>query len=100
MGKAFNEARLDRIAATARHNDRNRLGCIHGRPDRQLSSRYHNDINLETHQLGGKLGESIKLSLRVSVLDDDALFFCVTMLAQPLPDSLGAGNVSSWVGPR
>ena len=32
-GKAFNEACLDRIAPTARHNDGNRLGRILGRPD-------------------------------------------------------------------
>ena len=49
---------LDRIAPTAHHNDGNRLGRILGRQDRPGPSCYHDDINLETHQLGRKLRET------------------------------------------
>ena len=50
LGKAFNQAGLDRIGAQARHNDGNRLGRILGRPGLPGPSCYHDDINLETHQ--------------------------------------------------
>ena len=80
-GKAFNYACLDRIGPTARHNDGNRLGRILGCPDRRDPSCYHDDINLETHQLGGKLGGSIGFPLRIAVLGCDVLSFYVTKLA-------------------
>ena len=70
----------------ARHNDGNRLGRILGRLDRRLRSCYHDDINLETHQLGRKLREPIELPLRISVLDGDVLSFYVTKLAQSQPE--------------
>ncbi len=66
----------------ARHNDGNRLGCILGRLDRHVSCRYHDDINLQTHQLGRKLRGPIDLPLRISVLDGDVLSFYVAKLAQ------------------
>ena len=80
----------------ARHNDGNRLGRILGRLDRRVPSRYHDDINLETHQLGRKLREPIALPLRISVLDGDVLSFYVAKLAQSQPNCLGAGGLSSW----
>ena len=55
MGKAFNKTCLDRVGPSARHNDGNRLGRIHGRPDHPAPSCYHDDFNLETDQLGRKL---------------------------------------------
>ena len=81
-GKAFNQACLDRIEPSAHHNDGNRLGRILGRPDAPDPSCYHDDINLETHQLGRKLRKPIELSLRIAVLDDDVLSFYVAKLAQ------------------
>ena len=48
----------------------------------RIPSCYHDDINLETHQLGRKLREPIALPLRISVLDGDVLSFYVTKLAQ------------------
>jgi hypothetical protein len=48
----------------------------------------HDDINLETHQLGRKLREPIDLSLRISVLDGDVLSFYVATLAQSEPNCL------------
>ena len=49
----------------------------------------HDDINLETHQLGRKLREPIALPLRISVLDSDVLSFYVAKLAQSQPKCLG-----------
>ena len=55
---------------------------------------YHDDINLETHQLGGKLREPIGLPLRISVLDGDVLSFYVAKLAQSQPNCLGTGGLT------
>ena len=57
---------------------------------------YHDDINLETHQLGRKLRNPIALPLRISVLDGDVLSFYVTKLAQCLPNCFGTGELTSW----
>ena len=48
----------------------------------RVPSCYHDDINLETHQLGRKLRSPIALPLRISVLDGDVLSFYVAKLAQ------------------
>ena len=63
----------------------------------RVPSCYHDDINLETHQLGRKLREPIALTLRVSVLDGDVLSFYVATLAQSQPNSLGTGGITSCV---
>src|SRR5262249_8280323 len=52
---------LDRIDPSAHHNDWNRLGRILSRQDRSVSC-YHDDINLEMHQLSRKRREPIELS--------------------------------------
>ncbi len=57
------------------------------------------DINLETHQLGGKLREPIELPLRISVLGGDVLSFYVATLAQSQPNCLGTGGVTSRIDP-
>ena len=54
----------------------------------ESSSCYHDDINLETHQLGRKLREPINLPLRISVLDGDVLSFYIATLAQSQPNCL------------
>ena len=61
---------------------------------------YHDDINLETHQLGRKLRKPIALPLRISVLDGDVLSFYVAKLAQSQPNCLGTGGLTSWIGRR
>ena len=66
----------------------------------RAASCYHDDINLETHQLGRKLREPIELSLRISVLDGDVLSFYVAKLAQSQPNCLGTGGLTSWIGIR
>ena len=63
-----------------------------------VPSCYHDDINLETHQLGRKLREPIELPLRISVLDGDVLSFYVAKLAQSQPNCLGTGGLTSWIG--
>ena len=60
----------------------------------RLPSCYHDDINLETHQLGRKLRVPIALPLRISVLDGDVLSFDVATLAQSQPNSLGTGGLT------
>ena len=97
---AFNNACLDRIGPSARHNDGNRLGRIHGRPDRYIPSCYHDDINLQTHKFSRKLGEPIKLPLRISVLDGDVLAFYVAQRAQSQPNRLGTGGFIRWIEQR
>ena len=64
----------------------------------RVPSCYHDDINLETHQLGRKLREPIALPLRISVLDGDVLSFYVATLAQSQPNCLGTGGLTSWIG--
>ena len=61
---------------------------------------YHDDINLETDQLGRKLRGPIDLFLRISVLDGDVLSFYVAKLAQSPPNCLGTGGLTSWIGRR
>ena len=61
---------------------------------RRVPSCYHDDINLETHQLGRKLREPIALPLRISVLDGDVLSFYVATLAQSQPNCLGTGGLT------
>ena len=80
-GEAFHVACPDRVEPRAHHNDGNRLSCILGRLDCHVPCRYHDDINLETHQLGRKLRVPIGLPLRISVLDGDVLSFYVATLA-------------------
>ena len=79
-----------------RHNDGNRLGRILGRLDPPVPSRYHDNINLETHQLGRKLRGPIELPLRISVFDGDVLSFDVAKLAQSQSNCLG--TVASLAG--
>ena len=62
-----------------------------------VPSCYHNDINLETDQLGRKLRKTIALPLRISVLDGDVLSFYVATLAQSQSNCLGTGGLTSWI---
>ena len=74
-GKALHQARLDGIGPYTNHNDGKRFGRVLGRPDERVSSRYHDDINPETHKLGSKFRSSIVFPVRISVLDGDVLSF-------------------------
>src|SRR5512145_2232900 len=98
MGKAFNEAFFDRIDPTAHHNDGNRLSRVLDRPDRLRPTCYHDNINLQTHQLGSKLRKPIALSLRISILAGDVLSFYVAKLTQSQPNWLSEGGLRSPIG--
>ena len=87
----MNEACLDRVGSTTCHNDRNYLGRIHNRLDKSIPSRYHDEVNLETHQFGSKRGKPLALSVGVSVLDGDVLSLDVIEFAQTLAKGLDAG---------
>ena len=78
----------------AHHNDRNRLGCINGCPDPYAASCYHDDINLETHQLSRMLRSPVEFTFRISVLDGDVLSFYVAPLAKRQPNCLGTCGLS------
>ena len=65
-----------------------------------LSPCYHDDINLETHQLGRKLRGPIDLPLRISVLDGDVLPFDVAKLVQSAPNCLETGGLASCIARR
>ena len=62
--------------------DGNRLGRILGRPGMPGPSCSHDDIDLETHQLGREPRLPLGPPLRKSVLDGDVLSFYVAKLAQ------------------
>ncbi|HEY7553603.1 MAG TPA: hypothetical protein VIH18_02240, partial [Candidatus Binatia bacterium] len=68
-----------------------------GRPDYRIPSCYHDDINLETDEIGRKLRDPIDVSLRISVLDGDVLSFYVTKLAQSPPNRLGTDGRTNAV---
>jgi hypothetical protein len=61
---------------------------------------YHDNINLETHQLSRKLRRPIAFPLRISVLDGDVLSFYVTKLPQGQPNCLGTSGLCSWIRRR
>jgi hypothetical protein len=61
---------------------------------------YDDDIDLETYQLRGKLGEPILVPLRRSVLDGYVLPFYVAKLAQSPPNFLGTGGITSRIDGR
>jgi hypothetical protein len=69
-----------------------------GRPDHRVPSAGHDDVNLETHQLGCKLRNPIGFPFRRSVLDGDALSIDVAKLAQSQPNSLETGGLSRCFG--
>jgi hypothetical protein len=45
----------------------------------------NNDIDFETHQLSRKFRNTVNLTVRVSVFDNDILPFDITKFAQSLP---------------
>ena len=96
MGKALAEARHDRIGSLTHQNDGDRLGGTHGRPDNPISSRYHDDIDVESYQFGRKVISStpIRCSHPVALLDGDILAIYVAKRAQSLTDGPAAVRTS------
>ena len=46
----------------------------------------YDEVHLETHQLGGEVGESLQLPLGPALLLDDGLALHIAELAEPLPE--------------
>jgi hypothetical protein len=77
----------------------NRSSCSFGSTGWWRSTR-KNDVDLQTDQLGRKLREAIKLTIRIAVIDRDILSFYVAKLAQALSKGLGTVRVSGCIDPR
>jgi hypothetical protein len=69
--------------ASARHHNRDRACSFLGLQTRTRAIRDDN-IHLETHQLGGKMGESIAFALGGPVFDGNVLTVYVTEFTEPL----------------
>src|SRR5215831_17618872 len=81
-----NEPEPDRIRKTYSDNGNRRRGAL-GRQGPRRRGR-HNDIYLESDELGRERGEPVELPLRNSKLDDDVLTFHPAKIAEPLPERL------------
>jgi hypothetical protein len=64
----------------ARHDDRDRAGRRHGRPDTRDPMR-HNDVYLEADQLGRKRRKALEFELCPADLHSNVLAFHVAKLA-------------------
>ena len=81
MRETRDDARPNGVANVDHHN-RDRCCCLLGR-EGCWCRRRHEDVRLETNQLGRQLGESIIVPFRAAILNDDVLAFHVTEIAQP-----------------
>jgi hypothetical protein len=80
MGKARDQLASHRIA-DAHHHDRDGLRGL-PRGEDVLGSRRHDDVDLETHQLGREGGEALVVALRGAVLEHDVAPVLVAQIAQ------------------
>src|SRR5262249_58079647 len=96
-GTFLNWACSIRVVSSARHDDRNRLGRILGRSGQYDPSCYHDDIDVETHQPGSKLGSPIGLPLRIPVIDGDVLSFYIAQVAKCQANPFGTGGLITSV---
>jgi hypothetical protein len=69
--------------ASRRHHDRNRCACRLGRERRGRSPR-HDDLDIETHQFAGELGEALVATVRRTVFKGEVLTLDIAALAQSL----------------
>jgi hypothetical protein len=98
LARAGHEPERNGITNNCR-DDWDRFGDFLGRADRGVSS-CHDDINLETDQLGRKLSEPIVLSFRISVLNGDILSLHVAEVSEPSPERLDSFRVGGGRGGR
>src|SRR5262249_36039411 len=79
-GEARDQPRSDRTAARCKHdrNGASRLLCCNGAG----RTRGHDHIRPQTNQLGRQIRESVVLSFRPSVLNDNIFAVNMTKLAQ------------------
>src|SRR5262245_13938044 len=89
--QAVNQPNCNRITPTCK-NDRNRLSSV---LDGYGGSRRDRDyyVNLETDQLVSQGGETVKLALRRSILDENVFAFHVPKLTQISPKYLHIGGM-------
>ena len=76
--------------------DGNRVGGTPGGPQRCLSSRSNDHVDVETDQLGSEAREPLELPLRSPDIEHKVLAFDVPQLLQPLLEGLedlGPGRV-------
>jgi hypothetical protein len=69
-------------------NDRNLLGRSSGSLSRRHASTRHDDVDLQTDELRGKVEKPFGLPLCPSVLNRDALTFHMAELAKRLPEEI------------
>jgi hypothetical protein len=81
----------DRFAARG-HDHGNRSGGILGRRHR-LRAAGHDQIDVETNQLGRKLGETLGAAVGRTVVEDEVLTFDVAELSQALSEGIEIGGV-------
>src|SRR4030095_9195238 len=93
-GEASDEAGRYRITDGC-HDDRRRRRCVLDGSDNWRPPGRHNEVHLETHELGGEVWKRLILPVRRSVVDDDSLAFHETDLAERLPK-----RVEIWFAPR
>src|SRR6516165_2501769 len=74
----------DRIARS--EDDRDRARRLLGRQSRRTAPGGHDDVDLESHELGGECGGSVGFPVAPSVLDGDVPSLDVAQLPQPLSE--------------
>src|SRR6516225_2080324 len=89
--QACNEPRAHRVVIKS-HDNGNGRSCFFGSPRVCRTSR-DDEIHVMAHQLGRKYGQSIRLSLRITILNDNILSFNISKLTQTLAERLNASLV-------
>jgi hypothetical protein len=78
--QAHDEPGPDRIGAVG-HHDRDRLRLLLDRRNPFIGGR-HDDVDLDSHELGGGLGESLTLELAEPLFEDNVSPFHISPLPQ------------------
>ncbi len=80
----------------ARHDDRDRTGCLLRKTNQWRRWRGENDINLEPYQFGSHFGAPFVLTFCGTVLNNKVLSFNIPKFAQPLPEC-NAGGIGGGI---
>ena len=99
-GQAFNQACLDRITTGARHHDGNGLGRLFHDLHVDRPASHHDDIYLETHQLGHDVMVPFELRTASSIFNGYVLSFYVAKRAQSQPNAIESAGISRRIGRR
>ena len=90
--KTCDEPAADRIGIL-RHDNRNRRSCFLHTTGYRRTTR-DDEVDFETHELGGKLAAALDFSFCRAPFDDDVLTLNVSELAETLAECLGASRDS------